>query len=226
MASTPPEPTGPTRRLRVVASPDLARRSRRRTCRTLWGGRRSDVLRDTEWNRWSYPAGSPSQLEEHPTSTLPSDTPNRPPTSASSSEPANKQALGPVRTVPRGQCGSSLVRGAQRRRRRQLLRAPRGLLDGLDARRWIRRAVCCARLVAAEAVRAPDERCLRSDAPAAEAEVSARGRARYGQDHYGWTLSARNAAPRIRTSRDALPIPFMTFGWGLRHHCNACRGSG
>src|SRR5215211_3345516 len=53
---TLPEPNGPTRRLRVVASQDLARRSRRRTCRTLWaGGRRSYVLRDTEWNRWSYP---------------------------------------------------------------------------------------------------------------------------------------------------------------------------
>ena len=98
----------PDRHRRLPAGlhpPDIPCQRSRHLDRRGDGRRGSSAAEASDTTSWSLPRTgahpkerptSPSRLEGHPTSTSPSDTPNRPPTSASSSEPADKQALGPV----------------------------------------------------------------------------------------------------------------------------------
>ena len=75
-------------------------------------------------------------------------------------------------------------------------------VDEVDGRRGHQRRVERDRLHAASAVRAPDDRGLRRDAPAAAAAVPARRRTRHGQDDHGRPVPARDAAARARPARD------------------------
>ena len=95
----------------------------------------------------------------------------------------------------------SRVRGPQRGRRGRPRGAPRGPVDRVDAGRRRRGAVGGARVVAAAALRPPDERGVRRDAPAAPAPVPARGRARDRQDDHGGAVPAGDAAARVRPQR-------------------------